>query len=63
MPPLTGSLQSPVQILKGRSVRSDLPVSNAVRKQLGIQPEVIRSIDKYEQLSTHYLHVGQDVMF
>ena len=45
--PLTGSLQSPMQILQGRSARCDLPMSNAARKQLGIQPEVIRNIDKH----------------
>ena len=38
--PLTGSLQLPMQMLQGRSARSDLPMSNAARKQLGIQPEV-----------------------
>ena len=30
--PLTGSLQSPMQILQGRNARSDLPMSNATRK-------------------------------
>ena len=37
--PLTGSLQSPMQNLQGRSARSDLPMSNAAREQLGIWPE------------------------
>ena len=37
---LTGSLQSPMQILQVRSARSDLSMCNAARKQLGIQPEV-----------------------
>ena len=46
--PLTGSLQSPMQILQERSARSDLPLSNAARNQLGIQPEVLRNIDKHE---------------
>ena len=32
--PLTGSLQSPMQILQGRSARSDLPMSNAARSKL-----------------------------
>ena len=35
--PLTGSLQSSMQILQGRSARCDLPMSNAARKQFGIQ--------------------------
>ena len=38
-------------------------MSNAARKQLGIQPEVIRNIDKHEVLPTHDLHVGQSVMY
>ena len=61
--PLTGSLQSTAQILQCRSARSDLPMSNAARKQLGIQPEVIRNIDKHEILPTHDLYVGQSVMY
>ena len=61
--PLTGSLQLPVHILQGRSARSDLPMFNAARKQLGIQPEVTRSIDKHGVLPTHDPHVGQSVMY
>ena len=61
--PLAGSLQLPMQILQCRNARSDLPMSNAARKQLGIQPEVIRNIDKHEVLPTHDLHVGQSVMY
>ena len=33
--PLSGSLQSLMQILQIRSARSDLPMSNAARQQLG----------------------------
>ena len=55
--PHAGSLQSPMQILQGSNATSDLPMSNAARKQLGIQPEVIRKTDKPEVLSTHDLHV------
>ena len=51
-----------MQVLQGRSTRSDLPMSNAARKQLGIQLEVIRNIDKHEVLPTHDIHVGQSVM-
>ena len=61
--PLTDSLQSPMQILQNKSARSDLPMSNAARKQLGIQPEVLRKRDKHEQLLTHELHTGQHVMY
>ena len=60
---LTGSLQMPMQILQGRTARSDLPVSNAARYKLGLQSEVLRNIDKHEKLPTHYLHVGQHVMY
>ena len=52
-----------MQISQGRSARSDLPMSNVATKQLGIQPEVIRNIDKHEVLPTHDLHVGQSVMY
>ena len=43
--------------------RSDLPMSNAATKQLGIQPEVIRDSDKHTVLPTHDIYVGQHVMF
>ena len=56
-------MQLPTQILQGRSASSDFPMSNATRKQLGIQHEVIRNIDKHEVLPTHNLHVGQSVMY
>ena len=36
---------------------------NAARKQLGIQPEVVRNNDKHAVLPTHDLHVGQDAMY
>ena len=52
-----------MEVLQGRSARSDLPMSNAARKQIGIQPEVIKKIDKHEQLPTYNLHVGQHVMY
>ena len=32
-------------------------------KQLGIQPEVVRNIDKHAALPTHDLCVGQQVMY
>ena len=56
-------MKSPMQILQGRNVRSDFPMSNAARKQLGIQPEVIRNTDKHAEVPMHDLHVGQDVMY
>ena len=41
--PLSNNLQSPMQILASRSARSDLPISNAARKQLGIDCENLRT--------------------
>ena len=61
--PLTGSLQSPMQILQGRSARSYLSMSYAARNKLGIQPEVLRSIGKHDKLPMHDLHVGEHIMF
>ena len=59
---LTGSMWSPMQILQVRNARSDLSMSNAARRQLGIQLEVVRNTDKHAALLTHELHVGQQVM-
>ena len=61
--PLSGSLQSPVQILQSRSARSDLPMSNAARYQLGLQSEQLRTVSKNEHLPSHDLHIGQEVMY
>ena len=61
--PLTGSLQSLMQILQGRNARSDLPLSNTSIKQLGIQPKIIRNSDKHAALPTHDLNVSQPVMY
>ena len=60
--PLSGSLQPPLQILQRRCMRSDLPMSNAARHQLGLQPEKLRTVYKNEHLLSHDLHTGQDVM-
>ena len=56
-------MKSHMQIHQGRNARSDLLMSNAARKQLGIQPEVVRNNDKHVVLPTHDLHVSQDVMY
>ena len=47
----------------GRNARSDLSMSNAPRKQLGIQPEEVRNSDKHVVLPMHNLHVDQQVMY
>ena len=61
--PLTGSMLSPMQILQGMNARSDLPMSNVARKQLGIQLGIVWNTDKHPVLPTHDLHVGQQVMY
>ena len=42
---LTSSLKSLIQILQSRSARSDIPMSNATRQQLGLQSEDLRRAD------------------
>ena len=61
--PLSNSLQSPMQILSSRSVRSDLPMSNTARKQLGLDFEDLRNKYKNEHLPSHDLHIDQEVMY
>ena len=41
--PLSSNLQSPMQILQSISARSDLPMSNMARHQLGLNLEQLRS--------------------
>ena len=38
-------------------------MSNAARHKLGLQPEKLRTVHKNENLPSHDLHIGQDVMF
>ena len=61
--PLSGSLQSLMQILQSRSARSDLPMSNAAREQLGLQSEKVRNVKKNEHLPSYDLYIGKDVMY
>ena len=61
--PLSGSLQSLMQILQSRSTRSDPPMSNAARQQLGLQPEKLITVKMHEQLPSHDLHIRQDVVY
>ena len=51
--PFSSNLQSPMQISQSRSARSDLPMSNVVRHQLGLNPEQLRSKFKNEHLPSH----------
>ena len=52
-----------MQLLQSRNARSDLPMSNAARKQFSNQSEVIRNTDKHATLPIHDLHVGQEVIY
>ena len=61
--PLPNTLHSPMQILANRSARSDLPISNAARKQLGIDCEDLRTKYKNEHLPLHDLYLDQVVMY
>ena len=61
--PLSNTLQSPMQILTSRSARSDLPISNAASKQLGIEGENLRTKYKHEHLPLHDLNLDQAVMY
>ena len=49
--------------LSSRSARSDLPISNTARKQLGIDCENMRTKYKNEQLPLHDLRIDQTVMY
>ena len=40
--PLTSNMQSPMQILQNRTARSQLPMSNSARRQLGLETEKLR---------------------
>ena len=59
---LTSNLQSLMQTLQNRTARSQLPMSNSARRQLGLEAEKFRIKTKNENLPSHDLHLGQDVM-
>ena len=61
--PLTSNLQSPMQMLQNKSARSQLPMSNAARRQLCLSPQQLRVKTKNEHLPSHDLCIGQDVMY
>ena len=61
--PLQVVWSHPCRSYKAEVLDLDLPMSNAVRKKLSIQPEVIRNIDRYEVLPTHGLHIEQIIMY
>ena len=51
-----------MQMIQSRTVRSQLPISNAARQQLGLQTEMLRIKMKNEHLPSHDLCLGQNVM-
>ena len=51
-----------MQMLQSRTVRSQLPMSNATRQWLGLQTEMLRIKMKNEHLPSHDLCLGQNVM-
>ena len=59
---LTSNLQSPMQILQNRVARSQIPMSNSARRQLGLEAEKLRTKTKNENLPLHDLHLGQHIM-
>ena len=59
--PIAATCKSPMQILQQRSARSQLPMSNATQRQLGIATEQTLT-NKNQHLSSHDLHIGQEVM-
>ena len=61
--PLPNQLQSPMQILSGRATRTSLPMSNAARKQVGLQSKEMRCRLKNQYLPTHALSLHQAVMY
>ena len=56
--PSTSNLQSPMQILQNKMARSQLPMSNSARRQLGLEAEKLRIKTKNENLPSHDLHLG-----
>ena len=58
--PFASTSKSPMQMLQQRSARSQLPMSNAARRRLGIVAE--QQSSKNQHLPSHDFHIGQDVM-
>ena len=59
---LESTSKSPMQMLQQRSVRSQLPMSNAAYRQLGIAAEQTPA-NKNQHLPSHDLHMGQEIMY
>ena len=61
--PYQATVQSLMQMLQSRSTTSQLPMSNAARKQLGLSSEQLRIKTKNEYLPSHDFCIGQNAMF
>ena len=61
--PLSSQLQSPMQILSSRAARSSLPLSNAAKKQMGIQSIQLRCGHKNQDLPSHDVSLNRTVMY
>ena len=59
--PLASTSKSPMQMLQQRSARSQLPMSDAAHRQLGIAAEQM-TVSKNQHLPLHDLHIGQEVI-
>ena len=59
--PLASTSKSPMPMLHQRSARSQLPMSNTARRQLGIAIDQLSS-NKNQHLPRHNFHIGQEVM-
>ena len=61
--PLSSTLHSPMQILTSRCARLSLPMSNAARKQQGLDYEDLRTKYKNEHLPLHNFLLNQAVKY
>ena len=61
--PLSTTLQSPMQMLSNRITRSTLPLSIAVKRQMGLHSEPFTTNQKNHHLPMHDLCIDQPVMY
>ena len=61
--PLSSTLQSPVQMLSNRITRSNLPLSNAAKLQMGLCINHPTTDQKDQHLPMHDLCINQTVMY
>ena len=61
--PLSSTLQSPMQMLSNRITRSNLPLSTAVKLQMGLCNDHLTTDQKNHHLLMHDLCINQTVMY